>query len=119
MPIIKFINEKKEIQVPEGSNLRSEAMRAGVGLYPGIHQIPIVGHCPGLGCCGTCRVLITKGMDNVSPMGAVESVRLKKMSLAFIGNEDTMRLACQTLVKGDIEVQTKPPLNLFGENFFS
>jgi hypothetical protein len=30
-----------------------------------------------------------------------------------------MRLACQTLVKGDIEVETAPEMNLFGENFFS
>jgi ferredoxin len=115
MPIIKFINEKKEIQVPEGSNLRSEAMRAGVGLYPGIHQIA---NCHGLGQCGSCRVLVTKGMDNLSPMGTMERLRLK-MSMAYIGNEDTMRLACQARVQGDIEVQTKPPLNLFGENFFS
>ncbi len=39
--------------------------------------------------------------------------------MAFIGNEDTMRLACQTLVNGDMEVETGPELNLFGDNFFS
>jgi ferredoxin len=115
MPIIKFINEKKEIQVPEESNLRSEALRAGVGLYPGIHKIA---NCHGLGQCGSCRVLVTKGMDNLSPMGTLERLRLK-MSMAYIGNEDTMRLSCQARVDGDIEVETKPPLNLFGENFFS
>ena len=38
MAIVKFVNEKKEIQVPEGSNLRKEALRAGVGLYPGHQQ---------------------------------------------------------------------------------
>jgi len=41
------------------------------------------------------------------------------VSLAYIGNEDTMRLACQTRVNGDITVTTCPPMNLFGENFFS
>ena len=40
-------------------------------------------------------------------------------TLAYIGNEEQMRLACRTKVLGDIEVQSKPPLNLFGENFFS
>jgi hypothetical protein len=30
-----------------------------------------------------------------------------------------MRLACQSKVMGDVEVHTCPPLNLFGENFFS
>ena len=39
--------------------------------------------------------------------------------LAFIGHEDTMRLACMTQVNGDIEVESNPELNLFGENFFS
>jgi ferredoxin len=115
MAIIKFVNEKKEIQVPEGSNLRAEAMRAGVGLYPGINKVL---NCHGLGSCGSCRVLITKGMDRASPMGVFERMRLKA-SMAFIGNENTMRLACQTTVNGDMEVQTTPPLNLFGENFFS
>jgi hypothetical protein len=40
-------------------------------------------------------------------------------SFAFIGNEHQMRLACMTQVLGDIEVETRPELNLFGENFFS
>ena len=40
-------------------------------------------------------------------------------SIAYIGNEDTMRLACRTEVHGEMDVVTTPPLNLFGENFFS
>ncbi len=75
-------------------------------------------NCHGLGACGSCRVLITKGMENASPIGTLERLRLK-MAMPYVGNEDTMRLACQTLVNGDMEVVTKPPLNLYGENFFS
>jgi ferredoxin len=115
MAIIKFVNEKKEVQVPEGSNLRREALRAGVDLYPHVHKVL---NCHGLGNCGSCRVLITKGMDHASPMGILEKVRLN-LSMAYIGNENTMRLACQTTVNGDMDVITKPPLNLYGENFFS
>ena len=115
MPTITFANEKKEIQVPEGANLRKEALAAGVALYPGIHT---VANCHGFGSCGTCRVLITKGMENASPRGILEAARMA-VSLAYIGNESTMRLACQTKVKGDITVTTCPPLNLFGESFFS
>ena len=63
-------------------------------------------------------MLITKGMENTSPMGLMERTRLGS-SMAFIGNEQTMRLACQTEVNGDVEVITRPPLNLYGENFFS
>jgi ferredoxin len=115
MAIIKFVSEKKEIQVPEGSNLRKEAQRAGVGLYPGINKVV---NCHGFGTCGSCRVLVTKGMENTSPMGFLEKARLG-MSMAYVGHEDTMRLACQTEVNGDIEVQTTPAMNWFGENFFS
>ena len=115
MPTITFANEKKEIQVPNGANLRKEALRAGVQLYPGIHKFA---NCRGFGSCGSCRVLVTKGMENTSPKGILESARLA-MSLAAIGNEQTMRLACQTRVEGDITVTTCPPMNLFGENFFS
>jgi ferredoxin len=115
MPTITFTNEKKEIQVPEGANLRKEALAAGVPLYPGIHK---VANCRGFGQCGSCRVLVTKGMENTSRKGLLESARLA-VSLAYIGNESTMRLACQTRVNGDITVTTRPPLNLFGENFFS
>ncbi len=82
-------------------------------------------NCHGSGQCGTCRVQIVKGMENTSPMGKLEKFRFHNPlpdplpCLAFIGNEDTMRLACQTLVNGDIEVETAPTLDLFGENFFS
>ncbi len=118
MPIVTFVNEKKEIQVPEGANLRAEALRAGVPIYPGVHK---VAHCPGIGVCGTCRVLITKGIENASPMGWWERGRFKLFLLSMIrvGHEDTMRLSCQTKVMGDMTVETQPPLNLFGENFFS
>jgi len=115
MPTITFASEKKEIQVPAGANLRKEALQAGVALYPGIHKIA---NCHGFGTCGTCRVLITKGIENVSPRGILEAARLS-VSLAYIGNESTMRLACQTKVNGDITVTTCPSMNLFGDNFFS
>ena len=92
-----------------------ETLAAGVALYPGIHT---VANCHGFGSCGTCRVLITKGMENTSPRGILEAARMA-VSLAYIGNESTMRLACQTKVKGDITVTTCPPLNLFGESFYS
>lgn len=115
MPTIKFVTEKKEIQVPVGANLRKEALRAGVQVYQGPDKIF---HCPGLGTCGTCRVNIVKGMENTSSRSLKERLRMS-FSMAYVGNEATMRLACQTQVLGDIEVQTCPPLNLYGDNFFS
>jgi ferredoxin len=130
MPIIKFLKEKVEIEVPQGANLRQAALKAGVnphsllnGMGAGISKAIL--NCHGLGQCGTCRVKITKGMGNTSKMGFIEKLRFKNPlpdplpALAFVGNEDTLRLSCQTLVNGDIEVETAPQLDLFGENFFS
>jgi ferredoxin len=137
MPIVKFIKENKEIEVPRGANLRKEAIKAGINVHQGVNgfgaAINKLVNCHGLGQCGTCRVLITKGSENASSMGFLEKVRFKcpvptpitpggldpLPCMAFIGHEDTMRLACQTKVLGDMEVETGPQLNLFGENFFS
>jgi ferredoxin len=129
MPIVKFNKEKKEIEVPQGENLRKAALKAGVNLYQGINGIGASVNknlnCHGFGMCGMCRVNITKGMDNASDKGTLESLRFKipfpdpLVNLAYIGNEETMRLACRTEVMGDIEVETGPDFNLFGENFFS
>ena len=125
MPVVNFVNEKKQVQVPAGSNLRIEAQKAGIKLYGGINGVGAnvneVINCHGLGLCGSCRVLITKGMENASDMGVLEKLNLKASPtvFAYIGNEDKMRLACQTLVEGDIDVITRPGMNLTGDNFFS
>lgn len=126
MPIVNFVNEKKQIQVPEGANLRKEALKAGVKLYNGINgygaKLNEIFNCHGLAHCGTCRVLITKGMENASPMGTWEKLQFKfnpPAMFAYIGNEDKMRLSCCTEVRGDMDVVTRPPLNLTGESFFS
>jgi ferredoxin len=129
MPLVKFVKENKEIDVPHGANLRQEAIKAGINLYQGINGfgagINKFMNCHGIGQCGMCRVLITKGMENTNSMGLMEKFRFYNPvpdplpCMAFIGNENTMRLACRTQVLGDIEVETGPQLNLFGENFFS
>ena len=133
MPTVKFINENKEIEVPEGANLRKASLQAGINLYDGLNGLgaSINGliNCHGWGMCGTCRVQITKGMENTSPMTIRENIKFKTPiptpfpdplpCLAYIGNEETMRLACMTEVHGDIEVETCPKVNLFGDNFFS
>lgn len=121
MPKIKFVNEKKEVEVPEGANLRREAQKAGVEVYPGLTKIL---NCQGFGMCTSCKVHIKKGMENCSKPRWWERLSLRGFFnhlcfFARIGHEDEVRLSCQTCVNGDIEVETKPPLNWHGENFFS
>ena len=129
MPTINFVNEKKEIQVSDGANLRSEALKARVNLYYGFNglgqSLNKAFNCHGFGMCGTCRVLITQGMQNANPMTLMEKVKFRAPvpdplpCMAYIGYEDTMRLACCVQVHGDMTVVTNPPIDLFGENFFS
>lgn len=126
MPTVKFVKEKKEIEVPRGANLRRVAVDAGVNIYNGLNgmgaSVNKVINCHGLGACGTCIVAITKGMENASKRGFLEASKCKFdpiTSFHFIGNEDRLRLACYTKVEGDMEVETGPEFNLYGENFFS
>src|SRR5215831_14265387 len=99
MPTITFVNEKKEIQVSDGANLRQEAMQAGINVYNGFNgagaTLNKYFNCHGLGLCGTCRVLISKGMENTSPMSLLEKIKFRAPvpdplpCLAYIGHEDT------------------------------
>lgn len=118
MPRVTFINEKQEIEVPAGSNLREEARKAGIALYWGADRLF---NCRGLGLCGTCKVLVKKGMDNLSPRTLRERFNLNlhpRSLLAAIGHEDEMRLACQVQVNGDCSVETQPGIDWSGENFW-
>jgi ferredoxin len=118
MPKIVFANEKQEIEVAEGANLRQEARKAGIQLYKGIHRIA---NCRGLGLCGSCKVLVKKGAENLSKKGLVEKFTLATAptcALAVVGHEDEMRLACQCSIHGDCTIETRPPFNWSGENFW-
>ncbi len=114
MPKVNFVNEKKEIEVADGANLRKEARQAGIEVYRGLDRYL---NCRGNGLCGTCRVLVKKGMENLSPKGWLERFKLATM-LSSIGHEDEMRLSCQVEVHGDCTVETRSPFNLSGENFW-
>jgi ferredoxin len=119
MPTVTFANEKKTIEVPAGANLRQEAMKAGIQLYPFPHNYV---NCMGFGLCTSCRVVVKKGLENVSSQGLLEKGAMIAHPLTFfarLGHEKDLRLACQTQVNGDIEVQTQPPVNWHGENYWS
>ena len=118
MPKVTFVNEKQEIEVEPGANLRQAALKAGVAVYPGVNRYL---NCRGLGLCGTCRVLVKKGKENLTPKTLIERANLNThplTMLAAIGHEDEMRLSCQVRVNGDCTIETKPPFNLTGENFW-
>jgi ferredoxin len=143
MPKVKFINEKVEVEVAPGANLRLVALENGIAIHHHGFGKPsrmaaylncstllgadlirkVLGPKSKLAellspaFCGTCHVYIKSGMENCSKKGIKESVRLCAASFT-IGHESEVRLACQTHVMGDIEVQTAPPANYFGEEKF-
>lgn len=122
MPKVTFVTEKKEIEVPAGSNLRMEAVKAGIQVN--FEVLDTAGgflgrtlNCRGLGLCGTCRVLVKKGAENLSAKKGKEKFTLFRM-LSNIGQEAEARLACQVTVNGDCTIQTRPGMNWDGENFW-
>jgi ferredoxin len=121
MPKVNFVKEKKTIEVADGANLRKEARKSGVELYPRLHRTM---NCHGWGQCGSCRVHVKKGCDNVSKQGFFEKLHLILFPIfplslfGRIGHEEELRLACRTRVYGDIDVETQPELNWHGEKFW-
>lgn len=117
MPKVRFVKEKREIEVPVGTNLRRAAMEAGISVYEGIHKLA---NCRGLGICATCRVRITKGEDQASKMSFYEKMRLASpvLKMLYPDSKHPMRLSCRMQVMGDMEVETRPEPNLHGEAFW-
>ena len=56
--------------------------------------------CAGNGSCTTCRVFILKGLENCSKRTEIEAERAAERDFA-----DNERLACQTYVDGDVEIE--------------
>ena len=113
MPTVKFIREKKTIEVEYGANLRTVAIENGIELYPGIHALL---NCRGFGLCHTCRVRCKNDtMKNASRRRPWERLQeLSPLSWYAVG-DDEVRLSCQMQVLGDLEIETKPTFNWSGE----
>lgn len=118
MPKVTIVNEKKDIEVPVGANLRQEVRKQGVELYPWHARLL---NCRGLGLCGTCLVYVKSGMENLSPKSTMEKINFAvhpMTMLAVLGHEDEARLACQVQVNGDCAIEAQPEFNWSGENFW-
>ena len=120
MPTVNFVNEKVSVEAQEGEDIRSVARKNGVQLYSGPHKVV---NCMGLGACCSCNVVVKDGGDNCSKKGILE--RLNKwinplLGLKLLSNpEKDVRLACQTKVHGDVDVETHPPINWHGDKFWN
>ncbi len=54
------------------------------------------------GSCGSCRIHVIKGIENLSPMGAVETDTVNSIKDLYPGK--TVRLSCRAKVLGDVEI---------------
>ena len=97
MPKVVVEDLDRTLMVPPGANLRESLLGAGVTLYA---FLPALLNCRGRGLCGTCRVKVTEGEENLTPRTAHEMKKLKK--------RPDLRLACQVAVRGDCKVLTLP-----------
>lgn len=123
MPKITFVKEKVTVEAQDGEDIRSVARKNGVQLYSGPHKVL---NCMGMGACGSCNVSVKSGSDNCTPRTFCERIVAKWLTplplflIKILSNpQKDVRLACQTKVHGDVEVETHPPINWHGEKFWN
>lgn len=83
MAKVYVVNDDKEIEVPDGSNL---------GILDGKCSILFACH---EGTCGSCLVHVREGMENLEEPNEIE-----KAALENFGAEKDQRLMCQAVIKG-------------------
>jgi ferredoxin len=98
MPTIRYEPDAKEIFVTEETILRDATIKNSIDLYKTFAKLM---NCGGVGQCGTCVVEVLSGAENLSERTDAEERKLRNKPATY-------RLACQTLVMGDITVRTKP-----------
>jgi ferredoxin len=120
MPTVTFKNLKnKKIIVPEGANLRKAAHKNGISMHAGVHRYL---NCMGNGMCASCRVRVQSGGENLKRKKWWEKFLVILNPIWFfarLGQEEELTLACQTRVNGDCEIESTPPMNWHGEEFWN
>src|SRR5882757_4136348 len=91
MPRVRFLKEKLEVEVPEGTSILEASRKAGA---------PQGDRCGGVCACSTCHVYVVRGLDQLSEVEDEEADILDK---AFDVRMES-RLGCQAKIKGDIDV---------------
>lgn len=54
------------------------------------------------GSCGSCRIHVINGIENLSPMGVIETDTVDSIKNSYPGK--TVRLSCRAKVLGDVEI---------------
>ncbi len=91
MPVIKIANSGQSINASPSVSILNILLREGIRIN---HL------CGGKAVCGTCRITIISGMENLSAVSEKEKGRLDAIKAGA-----NQRLACQTYVKSDVEIK--------------
>ena len=104
MPKVTFVNEQITVEAKPGENLLEVCERNEINVFRGLFQ---GFHCGGAkGWCNRCKVWATP----LQPGALNERTGAEKRRLRVNGAiplHGTMRLACQVVVQGDVEVRTR------------
>ena len=93
MPKIRFSADKyPEFEVTEGALLMKILLD---------NNIPVASSCHGDGICGKCKVKVISGEENLSAVQELEKTLCERLKI-----QTPNRISCQTLVMGDIEIDT-------------
>ena len=92
---VRFVNA-------DGLELRTEQVPTGISILALAKRlnIEIDHYCGGQCSCGTCRINVVNGADNLSRMQGME-----EMVLGAANIQKGSRLSCQARVIGPVEIQ--------------
>ena len=94
MPTIRFLTSGCEVEFPDGDDVNM--LRVAIRNECGVPYKCASGN------CGTDRVRVVDGADNLSPMRKRERERLGDLA------DQGYRLCCQTYAMGDVSVSWDP-----------
>jgi adenylate cyclase len=91
MPNLYYLPDEQSVVADPSDTILDSSLAAG---------IPHISICGGHARCSTCRVAVLDGLDACTPRNASEQAIAQQLGL-----DDSIRLACQTQVRGDIKLR--------------
>ena len=91
MPVITVKNTGKSFSASPAVSLLNSLLREGIRINH---------FCGGKAACGTCRITVLSGSENLSPPGNSEKKRLEAVKA-----KADQRLACQSYLYDDILIE--------------
>lgn len=88
-PIVRFLLEDMDVEVPRGATFYDVVQASGADVTFGCRN----------GTCGTCRIRVEAGHENLSPMNSEE-----RDFLASVAAAPDERLGCQCSILGCVAI---------------